>query len=104
MEEQGGTHMEREPIKRSPLRLRLGTAYYGTLRKLRWSIMRTHFARERTEERLPCCAASHHTLLRRKLKDVDMWMQENKIINLRIAAARLDGLLLRSGEVFSYWY
>lgn len=104
MEEQGGTHMEKEPIKRSPLRLRLGTAYYGTLRKLRWSIMRTHFARERTEERLPCCAVSHHTLLRRKLKDVDMWMQENKIINLRIAAARLDGLLLRSGEVFSYWY
>ena len=49
MEEQGGTHMEKEPIKRSPLRLRLGTAYYGTLRKLRWSIMRTHFARERTE-------------------------------------------------------
>ena len=37
MEEQGGTHMEKEPIKRSPLRLRLGTAYYGTLRKLRWS-------------------------------------------------------------------
>ena len=32
-----------------------------------------------------------------------MWMQENKITNLKLAAARLDGVLLRPGETFSYW-
>ena len=40
----------------------------------------------------------------RKLKDVDMQLQRNKVTNLRLACARLDGLLLRPGETMSYWY
>ena len=32
-----------------------------------------------------------------------MDLQRNKIVNLRLAAARLDGILLRPGETFSYW-
>ena len=32
-----------------------------------------------------------------------MWMQENKVTNLKIAVSRMDGLLLRPGEIFSYW-
>ena len=39
----------------------------------------------------------------RQLKDVDMWLQENKVINLKIATRKVDGILLRPGEVFSYW-
>lgn len=39
----------------------------------------------------------------RRLKDVDMQYQYNKITNLRLAAARLDGVVLRPGETFSYW-
>lgn len=33
-----------------------------------------------------------------------MWMQENKIVNLRLAAARMNSVVLRPGETFSYWY
>ena len=32
-----------------------------------------------------------------------MQYQYNKITNLRLAAARLDGVVLRPGETFSYW-
>ena len=45
----------------------------------------------------------HRAPLLRKLKDVDMQYQYNKIVNLRLAAACLDGVVLRPGETFSYW-
>jgi len=94
----------REPKKRSNLRLKLGGAYFSAQRKLRWLSMRKHFARERSGEDLAYQAFSHHTSLMRKLKDVDMQLQRNKVTNLRLACARLDGLLLRPGETMSYWY
>jgi len=49
------------------------------------------------------CVFSHQTPLRRHLKDEEMWMQENKIHNLHLAVARLDGLVLSPGKSFSYW-
>ena len=32
-----------------------------------------------------------------------MELQRNKVVNLRLAAAKLDGVLLRPGETLSYW-
>lgn len=37
------------------------------------------------------------------VRSIDMWMQENKIANLKIAIKKLDGLVLNSGQTFSYW-
>ncbi len=91
------------PIKRSDLRLKLGRVYYGMLRKLLWIKMDRYFAKEKSSELLPYRYFSHKTILLRKLKDVDMWLQENKIINLRIAVEKVNGIVLRPGEVFSYW-
>ena len=62
----------KEPVARSDLRLALGGAYYGTLRKLLWLKERSSFARERCEAILPYSAASHKTPLMRRLRDVDM--------------------------------
>lgn len=39
----------------------------------------------------------------RELKNVDMWLQHNKVHSLRIAASCIDGLILKSGETFSFW-
>lgn len=94
---------EKKPIERSALRLKLGTAYYGCLRKLRWIGMKGCFASERRSERLEYPVFSHAVPLMRRLKDVDMWYQHNKVKNLRIAVPRVDGLILRPGQVFSYW-
>jgi len=66
-------------------------------------LMHRSFARKRDNDMLDYRCFSHSTPLIRQLKNTDMWMQENKIVNLRLATERLDGLLLRPGEVFSYW-
>ncbi|MBQ7776531.1 MAG: VanW family protein, partial [Lachnospiraceae bacterium] len=65
--------------------------------------MHKMFAHRYQSEKLPFVYCSHKTILLRKLKDVDMWLQQNKIVNLRIAASRLNGIVLQPGEVFSYW-
>lgn len=91
------------PKRRSRLRSRLGAAWYGTLRRLLWVKMASSFARERSEKRLSCLQFAHATPLLRQLKDVDMALQRSKVTNLKLAAERLDGILIRPGETFSYW-
>ena len=93
----------KKPIHRSDLRLKLGTLYYGTRRKLLWIKNRKTFSGTYLQNELPFSYFSHKTLLFRQLRDVDMWMQENKVTNLRIAAERLNMIAVRPGEVFSYW-
>ena len=92
-----------KPIYRSKLRHALGRTYYGMLRKVLWIKLNDQFAKTKQSELLPYTYFSHRTILLRRLKDVDMWMQQNKIINLRIAAEMLNGVILKPGELFSYW-
>jgi vancomycin resistance protein VanW len=32
-----------------------------------------------------------------------MWLQENKVTNLRLASGRINGILIKPGETFSFW-
>ncbi len=93
-----------KPKNRSKLRAKMGLIYYSYLRKYYWLRFRKHFSKSYSDKKLPFTYFSHKTLLMRKLKDVDMWMQENKIINLKIAIKKLDGLIIKPGETFSYWF
>ena len=93
----------RPPIQRSWLRLRLGKAYYAARRYALWCSPRYRWARERRRDSLPYLQASHETPLLRQLRGEDMELQRNKVVNLRLAAAKLDGVLLRPGETLSYW-
>ena len=88
---------------RSALRLCLGTAYYSAQRYLLWMSGKYRFASQRQKDRLPCVHMAHHTPLLRKLKDVEMQYQHNKITNLKLAVARLDGIVVQPGETLSYW-
>ena len=91
------------PIHRSRLRLILGRTYYTTRRFAVWFFGKYKFARVFQTDTLPCLHFSHRTPLIRQLKDVDMIYQYNKIVNLRIATARMDGIVLHPGETFSFW-
>lgn len=93
----------RPPIQRSWLRLRLGRAYYALGRYLLWLSPSFRWARRRQAELLPYVQINHATPLRRHLRGEEMQWQENKVVNLCLAAARLDGLILAPGETFSYW-
>ena len=46
---------------------------------------------QRQKDRLPCVHMAHHTPLLRKLKDVEMQYQHNKITNLKLAVAGWTG-------------
>ncbi|CAM5796747.1 MULTISPECIES: VanW family protein [Brevibacillus] len=91
------------PIKRSRWRLAAGICYYRIKRYREWLFGRKKYARLRKPERLPCLHKHHQTPLLRQLQNVEMWMQHNKVTNLRIASERLDGIVVRPGETFSYW-
>ncbi len=93
-----------KPKKRSEIRNKLGFLFYGTLRRLLWIKKRSSFASEKVSEPFPFEIFRHSTPLRRQLKDLDMWTQENKITNLTVAVKQLNGIVLQPGETFSYWY
>jgi vancomycin resistance protein VanW len=90
------------PAQRSALRRRAGRVFYQCKRWLQWQLRRRHFARQRSEP-LQVLVFQHHTPLLRQLRALDMDLQHNKVTNLRLAAAHLDGLLIRPGETFSFW-
>lgn len=91
------------PKKRSRLRLMAGRALFRGRRYWQWWTGNARIARVRREQALRTVASSHHTPLLRKLRAVDMQLQYNKIVNLKIAVSRLDGLTVNPGETLSYW-
>ena len=62
------------------------------------------FSRLKSETRLPYVVCRHKSLIRRRLGDVDMRLQENKAVNLALAAPKISGILIKPGEVFSFWH
>ncbi|OAT85093.1 vancomycin resistance protein [Bacillus sp. MKU004] len=95
--------LEFQPKKRSAFRVFLGTGYYRAKRYLEWLTTHETFAKTKDPELKQHVIHSHRTPLYRKLKDVDMWYQENKVKNLRIAVRELDKIIIKPGETFSYW-
>jgi vancomycin resistance protein VanW len=93
-----------KPIHRSGVRRAIGRTLFTTKRYLDWWQHRTEFATVRSPQRLPYCLKEHQSLLLRPLKDVDMWLQYNKVTNLQLAIQRMNGLLVEPGQVFSFWY
>lgn len=92
-----------QPIPRSPLRIYLGKKYYRLRRYARWYFDGNTYAKTKESSLLPYTIFTHKTPLLRQLKDVDMWLQHNKIKNLSIASEAINGLVITPGETFSYW-
>ena len=95
--------MEKKPIIRSKLRLFLGKGYYAVRRYNDWYFSRKTYSKRIQNELYSNIIFTHFTPFIRKLKDVDMYLQYNKIINLKLAANKLNGLVIKPGETFSYW-
>ena len=91
-----------KPSKRSYLRSLAGREYYTARRRLKWLTSR-QFARPAPSISLAHSIFQHRTILLRPLRDVEMYLQHNKITNLRLAIEPIDGMLIRPGETFSIW-
>lgn len=63
-----------------------------------------NFAKEKSEQPLKYVIYKHNSLIRRKLGNVNMQLQENKAVNLSIAAPKINKILIRPGQTFSFWY
>lgn len=92
-----------EPVLRSRARIYWGEKYYSFKRYAYWWKHRKTFAKNEKMSRLPFEIFRHQTILRRQLLNVDMWYQENKIINLSIAVPKLNHIIVKPGERLSYW-
>ena len=75
---------------------------HRAIRWLKW-IFVVRLATQHKTQVLPFKVASHESVLLRKLGTADMRLQQNKIVNLKIASARIDGVIIRPGETFSFW-
>ena len=73
------------------------------LRDIKNLLSRERFATKIDSTPLPCLVKGHTSLLLRRLHGVDMRLQEGKAVNLRIAAARINGIVIQPGETFSFW-
>ena len=87
----------------SPLTYKISTYKCITIRKLQDIFSNEKFAKSKCEELLPVAVYKHNSLIRRKLGNVDLQLQENKAVNLSIAAPKVDKIVVKPGEVFSFW-
>ena len=61
------------------------------------------FAKEYRDENLDNIVKGHRSIMVRKLHGVDIKLQKSKVHNIELACKKINGLIIKPGEVFSYW-
>ena len=87
----------------SPLTYKISMEKCILIRKINNLLSKEKFARYKTGDRLPYVIYKHNSLIRRKLGNVNLVLQDNKAINLGLAAPKISGIIIRPGETFSFW-
>ncbi|WP_054875621.1 VanW family protein [Oxobacter pfennigii] len=87
----------------SPLTYKISVLKGIWVRKLKWFINRKKYAWEFSTKPLNFAICRHKSLIRRRLGNMDMTLQENKAVNLSIAAPKVNGIIIRPGKIFSFW-
>lgn len=62
------------------------------------------FASKKSKDSLKFIWKGDCKILLRKLEGVDMELQRNKAVNLKIAGGKVDGIIINPGEEFSLWH
>ena len=73
----------------SPFTYRLSMEKEILKRHIQDLLHKTQFTKERTEESLPVVVYRHNSLIRRRLGNVNMQLQENKATNLALAVKNI---------------
>ena len=66
-----------------------------------WS--KEKIAKEHRDALLPNIVKSHSSILIRKLNGVDLRLQENKVTNILLACSKIDKIVIKPNETFSFW-
>lgn len=96
--------MSESSIK-SVMRAVAGPAVRRLRREWQWRRCGDQFALDRAPAgRCPHPVSDHATPLFRTLSGLDDQLQRNKVVNLRLAVERLDGLVVEPGQRLSFWW
>ncbi len=71
-------------------------------RYLHWYFGKKRYATKFSKTSLPYRIKKHQSVLLRKLSGTDMQLQINKVTNLKIAIEKINGILIKPGETFSF--
>ncbi len=61
------------------------------------------FSKKHSAQPLPELVSDHHSCMIKRAPGVDPVTQENKAVNIRLACEKINGVLIRPGETFSFW-
>ena len=86
----------------SPLTYKISMYKCITIRHLKNIFTKEKFAQTKGEP-LPIIVYKHNSLIRRKLGNVDLQLQDNKAVNLGLSAPKVSNIIIKPGETFSLW-
>lgn len=92
-----------KPEERGRLRKIAGREYFIAKRCWEWFTRSREYASFLKKDPLDESIFRHRSFLLRPLKDVEMYLQHNKVTNLRLAIERINGIVIKPGETFSIW-
>ncbi len=95
-------HVE-QPEYRGKWRMWAGKEYFIFKRQLAWWFKSRRYSKPSKDLKFQHTIIKHQSVLLRPLKNVDMYLQHNKITIQRLAAAKINGVVIRPGETFSIW-
>ena len=92
-----------KPIHRSRLRQIVGKEYFIWKRRMKWWLGSENWTEQKAPFENSYSVFKHKSMILRPLKDVDMYLQENKRTNLKIAIEKINGTEIKPGQTFSLW-
>ncbi|QIK69559.1 VanW family protein [Erysipelothrix sp. HDW6C] len=87
----------------SPLTFKIAVRGHIMKRSIKNAFSGNKIAKKKSDTDLPYRIYTHKSLIMRKLGNTNLKLQENKKVNLGIAAPKITGILIRPGETFSFW-
>lgn len=87
----------------SPTAYKISVLKCRTIRHLKNILSYKKIAKSKQSTKLPYVIGSHKSLIQRKLGNVDLTLQANKANNLSIATPKVTNIIIKPGEIFSFW-
>ncbi|MCL1868143.1 MAG: VanW family protein [Paludibacter sp.] len=92
-----------KPLVRNKFRQIAGREFYIIKRKINWVFSKKLWAKSEKEHSDWHSVFVHKSLILRPLRNVDMYLQENKRTNLKLAIAKLNNIVIAPKQTFSVW-
>ncbi len=80
------------------------STYKGILiRNMKDFLGKEKFAKLKQDKKLSNVVYKYNSIIIKKGKDIDPTTQKNKAVNIRLASSKITGIIIRPGEMFSFW-